>query len=80
MVKDREAWHAAVHGVSKSQTRLSDRTTTTLVVVVQLLWVGVPEFTRASQDTCVLISAWQQLKSRGFSTNCKVAIRLWGEQ
>ena len=24
MVKDREAWHAAVHGVSKSQTRLSD--------------------------------------------------------
>ena len=23
-VKDREAWHAAVHGVSKSQTRLSD--------------------------------------------------------
>ena len=24
MVTDREAWHAAVHGVSKSQTRLSD--------------------------------------------------------
>ena len=23
-VKDREAWRAAVHGVSKSQTRLSD--------------------------------------------------------
>ena len=23
-VKDREAWHAAVYGVSKSQTRLSD--------------------------------------------------------
>ena len=22
MVKDREAWHAAVHGVTKSQTRL----------------------------------------------------------
>ena len=26
MVKDREAWHAAVHGVAKSQTRLSDYT------------------------------------------------------
>ena len=24
MVKDSEAWHAAVHGVVKSQTRLSD--------------------------------------------------------
>ena len=24
MVKEKEAWHAAVHGVSKSQTGLSD--------------------------------------------------------
>ena len=24
MVKDRETWHAAVHGVTKSRTRLSD--------------------------------------------------------
>ena len=24
MVKDREAWHAAVHGVAKSQTLLSE--------------------------------------------------------
>ena len=28
MVKDREAWHVAVHGVTKSQTWLSDWTTT----------------------------------------------------
>ena len=24
MLKDREAWHAAIHGVAKSRTRLSD--------------------------------------------------------
>ena len=28
-VKDREAWRAAVHGVTKSQTQLSDGTTKT---------------------------------------------------
>ena len=27
-MKDRQAWHAAVHGVAKSQTWLSDCTTT----------------------------------------------------
>ena len=29
-MKDREAWHAAVHGIAKSQTRLSDETNKTL--------------------------------------------------
>ena len=29
MVRDREAWRAAVHAVAQSQTRLGDRTTTT---------------------------------------------------
>ena len=24
IVKDKEAWHAAIHGVTKSQTQLSD--------------------------------------------------------
>ena len=31
IVKDREAWCAAVHGVTKSWTRLSDRTTVKLL-------------------------------------------------
>ena len=26
-VEDRRVWHAAIHGVTKSQTQLSDRTT-----------------------------------------------------
>ena len=29
LVMDREAWRAAVHGVAKSRTRLSDRMTIT---------------------------------------------------
>ena len=33
IMKDREAWHAAVHGVSKSQKWLSDWTTTTLITL-----------------------------------------------
>ena len=43
MVKDREIWCAAVHGVTKSQTRLGDWTTTNLhLVAVTFLvyWYG----------------------------------------
>ena len=35
MVKEREAWHAAVHGVAKSQSRLSNWTTTTYTWMLQ---------------------------------------------
>jgi len=33
IVKDREAWRAAVHRVTKSWIQLSDRTTTTSMVL-----------------------------------------------
>ena len=36
MVKDRETWHAAVHEVANSGTRLSDRTTTKDIALIIL--------------------------------------------
>jgi len=33
VVMDREAWHAAIHGVAKSRTLLSDRTELTELIV-----------------------------------------------
>ena len=36
IVKDREAWCAMVHGVTKSWTQLSDRTTTTIILLQSL--------------------------------------------
>ena len=39
MVKDREAWWAAVHGVVKSRAQLSDRTTTTNAQVFKFLYI-----------------------------------------
>ena len=46
MVRDREAWHAAVHGVAKSWTRLGNRTITTLPV-----W-GLSWWHRGKESAC----------------------------
>ena len=57
MVKDREAWHAAVHGVAKSQTQLSDSTTT--VTAKQI----TPKFNGFKQCICFAhgIAVWADL-------------------
>ena len=42
IVEDREAWHAVVHGVAKSWTRLSNWTTTdTVLYVLEIQHVDV---------------------------------------
>ena len=38
MMRDREAWHAAVHGVTKNWTRLGDWTSTTITCFLSLPW------------------------------------------
>ena len=43
MVKDREAWHAAVHGVAKSRTQLSD-------------WTPPPRETNTKLSLCRLVT------------------------
>ena len=37
IMKDREAWHATAHGVTKIQTQLSDWTTTSIIFPVKYL-------------------------------------------
>ena len=37
IVMDREAWHAAVHGVTKSQTQPRDQTTTRTQTLSEIL-------------------------------------------
>ena len=50
MVKDREVWHAAVHGVTKSQTRLGDWTTAiTIATVIKIVGIGGRTDTRINR-------------------------------
>ena len=37
LVMDREAWRAAIHGVAKSRTRLSDRSDLSIYFIISLL-------------------------------------------
>ena len=58
---DREAWHAAVHGVARSRTRLSDRTelnwlnvTKPLTVWITINWKILKEMGIPDHLTCLL--------------------------
>ena len=57
MVKDREAWHAAVHGVARSQTWLSDWTTTTILFKI-LFPFRLLQSTEQSSLCCTIGPCW----------------------
>ena len=44
MVNDREAWHAAIHGVTKSQARLSDWVTTIMLLTAYEFRIVIPSW------------------------------------
>ena len=44
MMKDREAWHAAVHGVTKIWTSLNDRTELNVCISIFVLRLLADEF------------------------------------
>ena len=43
MVRDREAWHAAVHGVTKSQTQMGNQMTATTLKAI-ILYMLIHKF------------------------------------
>ena len=56
LVMDRGAWRASIHGVTKSQTRLSDWSDFSLWRVQVSVWYPVSGITPTSSDMCNLLS------------------------
>ena len=78
IVKDRQAWHAAVHGVAKSWTRISNWTTITTTYNP-----GIPHlyiFSKGNkilfQNICALIHCRVIYKSQDMEVVC-VSIDIW---
>ena len=67
IVKDREAWHAAVHGVTQSWTQLNDWTTTACFWSPKAWTRGIVQWIlplRTVRDLCISASAWVSFTSQ----------------
>ena len=67
LVMDREAWHAAVHGVPKSQTSLSNWTE--LMTMIKKVTYCVGEIRRQKGNTSVDLSDTLEIRNRVFLLN-----------
>ena len=72
LVMDREAWHAAVHGVAKSRTRPSDWTEMSFRhMCTMILWISAHGcYVRNSNSTCLTSNSLSFLPSLIFPSIC----------
>ena len=68
LVMDREAWRAAIHGVAKSRTRLSDWTE---------LNVDLCEIFESSSSIHSLLSSWHRITSFSFALGLRKGYTLF---
>ena len=68
LVMDREAWHAAIHGVAKSQAWLSDWTELNSIYWASL----VAQTVTAMQDTWVQALCWEDPQEKGMVTHSSI--------
>ena len=81
LVMDREAWHAAVHGVAKSQTQLSNSTELKIIFSSETL-LNSPtiycfrlSFSRSLGDTISLLNSSSQESAK--NKNIETLVSLW---
>ena len=66
MVKDRAAWCAAVHGVTKSQTRLGDWTTATMELLHNAVLVSATPQSESAVCVHIVLLFWISFPFRQF--------------